>query len=149
VEQSEISKMLEKPIREILKVHIDPEANPAVMIKTLRGNIGQFPLEKGIFHPDGFMAVEDLFAGETLRWMMQHAEFQYILKGKAEFIYSLAPWYDEEKTMTVVEGDAVLLPAGADITFKVAPGAPFRRICVIMPAQMSYLEVPPKNVVQL
>ena len=81
--------------------------------------------------------------------MIQHAEFNYVLKGKAEFIYSLPPWYQEEKTMTVEEGDAFLLPNGTDITFKVAPGAPFRRLCVSMPAQMSYLEIPPKNVVQL
>ena len=139
-----------EPIREILKVHIDPEANPTVMTKTLRGNFGGFPIETAILHPEGVMVVEDLFAGDTVEhWPFSHAEFHYVLKGKAELTYSLPPWHDEEKTLTVVAGDAYLIPNGADVTFKIAHGEPYRHIAIAMPFLSSYFEVAPKNRIEL
>ena len=138
-----------EPIREILKVKVDPNRSPTHVTKTVPGDLPGFPADTAIFHPEGMMAIEDFKAGDTIRWTFPHPEFQYVLKGKAELVYTLAPWYDEEKTLSVNTGDAYLIPNGADVTFKIAPGEPFRKLCVVMPAYMKYLEVPPKNVVPL
>jgi hypothetical protein len=139
---------MERP-REILKVKVEVEGDPTVVTNTVRGRLGGFPIEKAIAHPECIMAVEDFFAGDTIRWAFHHAEFQYILKGKAELVYTLPPWHDEQKTLKVQTGDAYLIPNGADITFKIDKGAPFRKMCVVMPAEMGYFEVPPKDVKQL
>ena len=136
-------------IRSILKVHVNPEAKPTSMVKTFRGNIGGFSQEKGIFHPEGALVLEDLFAGDTINWPFFHAEIHYVLKGKTEISYMLPPWYDERKTITVIPGDAYLVPKGTDVTFKVAHGKPHRHIAIAMPPEPIYSEVPPKNAVQI
>jgi hypothetical protein len=138
-----------EPIREILKVKVDPNRNPTHVTKTVRGDLPGFPADTTIFHPEGMMAIEDFKAGDTIRWTFPHAEFQYVLKGKAELVYILPPWYDEEKTLSMETGEACLIPNGADVTFKIAPGEPLRKLCVVMPAYMKYLETPPKNIVPL
>ncbi len=79
--------MIVEPIRSILKVHIDPEAKPTSMIKTFRGNIGGFSQEKGIFHPEGVLVLEDLFAGDSINWPFSHAEIQKIIE-----FFSRGPW---------------------------------------------------------
>jgi len=136
--------------REIIKVHVDPEANPTLMTKTVRGNIGGFPEETAIVHPEGVMVLEDLFAGDTIEhWPFSHAEFHYVLKGKAELCYSLPPWHDEQKTLSVEAGDAYLIPNGTDVTFKVASGEPYRHIAIAMPFPTLYSEVAPKNRIEL
>ena len=134
---------------EIPKVKVDPERTPTHVTKTLRGELGGFPADTGIFHPEGMMAIEDFKAGDTIRWTFPHPEFQYVLKGKAELTYMLPPWYDEEKTLTVETGDAYLIPNGADVVFKIAPGEPLRKLCMVMPPYSKYVEAPPKNVVPL
>ena len=134
-----------EPIREILKVKVDPTIEPTVVTKSVRGNLGGFPPETVIFHPECIMAIEDFFDGDTIRWAFHHAEFQYVLKGKAELMYTLAPWHDEQKTITVQQGDAYLIPTGADVIFKIEKSSPLRRMCVVMPAEMSYVEVPAVN----
>lgn len=140
---------MSESIREILKVKVDPDREPTVATISVNGRLGGFPPDTAIIHPEGMMAVEDFFAGDTIRWPFPHAEFQYILKGKAELTYTLAPWHDEEKTLTVEPGDAYMIPNGAVVTFKIAPGDNFRKLCVVMPAFMAYMEVPPKKVEQL
>jgi len=138
-----------EPIREILKVKVDPECNPTHITRTVRGDLFSFPPDTVIFHPEGMMAIEDFKAGESIRWAFAHAEFQYVLKGQAKLTYSLSPWHDEQKTLSVVPGDAYLIPNGADVTFSVAPGDPLRRMCVVMPSYMQYVEIPPKKVIPI
>ena len=137
------------PIRELLKVKVDPESGPTRLTKTERGNLGGSPPDRTIYHPEGIMSIEDFFAGDIIQWSFHHAEFQYILKGNAELVYTLPPWHDEKKTMTVSTGDAFLIPKGADVTFSIGSGAPLRKLCVVMPAEMSYVEVRPKNRTQI
>ena len=70
-----------EPVREILRVKVDPNRNPTQIIKTMRGELPGFPADTAIFHPEGMVAVEDFKAGDTVRWNFSHAEVQYILKG--------------------------------------------------------------------
>ena len=136
--------------REIKKVHVDPEAEPTYVVRWLKGGAAQFPEEKGIFHPQGIMAIEDFLAGESVFWTFWNGpEFHYVLKGKAEIKYSLAPWHDEEKAFTVGPGDAYFIPHGSLVTFIVSPEGPMRHMCVIMPQENLFNEVPPKNIVKL
>jgi hypothetical protein len=132
-------------IREILKVHVDPDRGPSKIIDTPSGSFTALPPEHDIFHPEGIMAIEDSLPSPNKRWTFFHTEFHYILKGKAEITYTLPPWHDEEKTMTVEAGDAYLIPSGADFKWNIFPGEPLRKMCVVMPAQPSYFEVQPKT----
>jgi mannose-6-phosphate isomerase-like protein (cupin superfamily) len=135
--------------QEIKKVHVDPEIQPSFIVRWLKGGAAEFPDETGIYHPEGIMAIEDFLPGESVFWTFWHSEFHYVLKGKAEIVYSLAPWYDEEKSVTVGPGDAYLLPFGSNVTFKISPEGPMRHMCVVMPRQTWYGEVPPKNIIRL
>lgn len=134
-------------IREIAITKTDFEADPSIVVVTERGNLGEYDGSLGVFHPEGAMAVEDFLEGETCRWAFFHAEFQYIIKGKAKMTYTLAPWHDDVKSIIVGTGDAYMIPTGADITWEVFPGAPFRKLCVTMPAEPMYQTVPLKKVV--
>lgn len=137
-------------------IHIDPEVGANTIIKTPQGNIGLVKTKKGtdepllhIAHPECSAIVEDFFSGETSRWLLTHPEIHYILKGKATVTYTLAPWHDELKEMMVEEGDSYLIPAGTDITFKVAPESPLRKLMVMMPTQPEFTRIPPKDVAKL
>ena len=132
-------------IREILKVHVDPDVKPANLIETPHGSFAEFPPEVNIIHPEGTMVLEDSYPSKDKRWSFFHAEFHYILKGEAEITYTLPPWHDEEKTITVKAGDAYLIPKGADFKWNIYPGEPLRKMCVTMPAEPSYYEVIPKS----
>ncbi len=131
--------------REIPKVHFAANSKPDAITKTVRGNLGTFPIEQTIFHPECVAGLEDFFAGDTIRWTFVHAEFQYIFKGTAEISYTLPPWHDEVKTMKVGPCDAYLIPQGADVTFKIGPREPLRHMGVSMPGYMQYAEIPPKD----
>jgi uncharacterized cupin superfamily protein len=142
--EKEVSKF-----REIRKVRINPDAEPTYVVRWLRGAAAEYPSEMGIFHPEGMMAIEDFLAGETTFWSFWHPEFHLVLKGTCEITYCLAPWYDEEHTITVGPGDAYILPNGANVTFKVSPEGPMRHMCVVMPRQNLYGMLRPKNIIQL
>jgi hypothetical protein len=135
--------------REICKVRVDPDADPTYMIKFIRGRVAEHPEETCINHPEGLMAIEDFLAGDTLFWTFYHPEFHLVLKGTCEITYCLAPWYDEEHTITVGPGDAYILPNGANVTFEVSPDGPMRHMCIVMPRQDLYGMLRPKNIIQL
>ena len=130
-------------IREILKVTVDPDAEPTVVVKTPSGSFTQFPPEMGIFHPEGTMALEDSLPSPNKQWFFSHSEFHYILKGTADITYTLAPWHDVEKTMSIKAGDAYLIPKGTIFKWNIHPGEPLRKMCLIMPAEPLYFEVQP------
>ena len=135
--------------RELLKVSVNPDEKPTYVVRWLKGGAAEYPAEKGIFHPEGMMAIEDFLPGETSFWTFFHPEFHYVLKGRCEITYLLPPWYDEEKTLIAEPGDAYLLPTGSNVTFKVISEEAFRHMCVVMPRQMLYGAVRPKTIVQL
>ncbi|MFC2032466.1 hypothetical protein ACFLUS_03770, partial [Chloroflexota bacterium] len=52
----------------------------------------------------------------------------------AEMTYSMgATSHTETKTVKIKEGDCYIIPAACRITWKVAPGVPLRKFCVLMP----------------
>ena len=130
-------------IREILKVHVDPDRGPSKIINTPSGSFTAIAPEHDIFHPEGIMAIEDSLPAKDKRWTFFHTEFHYILKGEADISYTLPPWHDEEKTMHVKAGDAYLIPKGTEFMWNIYPEEPFRKMCVVMPAQPLYFEVQP------
>jgi uncharacterized cupin superfamily protein len=135
-----------KEVKEISKIKIDPEAKVKRIVKTLRGDL-HFSCE--LVTPQGMLAVEDFASGETIRWIFFHDEWHYILKGKAELTYSLPPWHDEQKTMTVEAGEAYFIPCGADITFKIVSKEPYRKMLVVMPPELMYKTVEPRMITEL
>ena len=100
-------------------------------LKTVRGTLyGKFYINE----PSGFVCIEDFGAGETCRWAFFHDEFHYILEGEADLTYSMPPLHLEKKSAHVKAGQFYMIPAGAEIEWKVAPGSPYRKLCVGMPA---------------
>lgn len=134
-------------MKEIAKVHIDRHAPQTRRIVTLRGNL--YPIGKPLVTPYGTGAVEDFGSGETVRWQFWHAEAHYILDGTAEVRYSLPPWFDEEKRMTVEAGDLYIIPPGADLRWTVTSPAPLRKLCIILPLEALYQEIRPSRVDRL
>jgi quercetin dioxygenase-like cupin family protein len=122
---------------EIQKIHIDPNAKPNRMLSVPGGKVKSptklYWFGPAIRTPEASVACEDFAAGSTVHWFFDYTEAQYILSGKAEITYRLAPLYVEEKTFTAEAGDAYVIPKGAIIEFKIDPSGPFRKFCVIMP----------------
>ena len=136
---------------EIVKIRIDPEARVDRMLAVpggkLKSSTKLYWSGPAIRTPEASVACEDFAAGSTVQWFFDYPEVQYILSGKAEITYRLAPLYIEEKTFTAEAGDAYVIPKGAMLEFKVDPSGPFRKFCVIMPGFRPdlYLENLPKE----
>jgi mannose-6-phosphate isomerase-like protein (cupin superfamily) len=117
--------------RIIQKTNISPDARPNRRLKTLWGNAYLYPGAIGT--QSSFSAIEHFAPGETVSWSFMGDEWHYILKGEAEVTYSLgATLHTEERRMQVKKGDLYLIPAGARLTWKVAPGEPLLHLCVVI-----------------
>lgn len=122
-----------EPITDTIpKIHVDVN-DSQVTLKSLRGTWSVHP--DLIFKKEAFVGLENFPAGATIRYIFWTDEVQYYVEGKAELTYSMPRTrYSIEKKMTVQKGDAILIPCGADITFKIDPSGPLSKFCVIMPA---------------
>ena len=61
------------------------------------------------------------------------------MDGRAEMTYLMpATRFSEETTVVVEKGDCYIIPAGAEIYWKVDPAGPLRRLNVIMPGPTPY-----------
>jgi hypothetical protein len=117
--------------RLIQKTNIRLDARPNRKLKMLGGNAFLYP--GTLFCQSSFGAMEHFAPGETVTWSFMGDEWHYILKGEAEVTYSLgATMHTEERKMTVKAGDLYLIPAGARLTWKVAPGEPLLHLCVVI-----------------
>lgn len=125
--------MVDRITTEIPMIHIDPNENPDQKIKTVSGNF--YPNTKEtMFWDEALVSIEDFGAGETLSWFFPEPEVQYIIRGKAEMVYSLgATSHTEQKVVTIQEGDCYIIPAGARLTWKIDSDSPLRKFCVLMP----------------
>jgi len=135
------------PLTQIEVGHAGPEASACRRIGTTRGNL--YVVGQALDTAHGTAALEDFGPGETVRWAYCHTEFHYIVSGSAEVTYSLPPWHDSTQMLTVGPGDYYLIPPGAELTFRVAPDEPLRKLCVIMPKENLYGEVRPNAVEKL
>ena len=139
---------------ELVKIRMDPDAKVDRMLTVPGGKLlDQFKIYwsgPAIRTPEASVAREDFPAGSTVRWFFDYAEVQYILSGKAEITYRLAPFYLEEKTITAEAGDVYVIPKGAVLEFKIDPSGPYKKLCVIMPGFMveKQLKVLPSEVVE-
>ena len=96
------------------------------------GTTYHFP-SAGIRTPNVIVGFEEFEARETFSFSLNEDTIALVLKGKAELTYFLAgTHYTEEKRMTVEEGDVCVLPLGAYVEWKVALGARFRHLCIMM-----------------
>ena len=128
----EYEKIYERITDTIPKIHVDIN-DEQVKLKSLRGTWSAHP--DLIFKKEGFVVLENFPAGATVRYIFWTDEVQFYLGGKAELTYGMPRTrFSVEKKMTVEKGDAILIPCGADITFKVDPSGPLNKFCVIMPA---------------
>jgi len=128
----EYEKRYEPITDTIPKIHIDVNEEQ-IPLKSLRGTWSVHP--DLIYKTEAFVALENFPAGATIRYIFWTDEVQLCLGGKAELTYSMPRTrFSVEKKMTVERGDCILIPCGADITFKVDPSGPLNKFCVIMPA---------------
>ncbi len=126
-------KAPEPVLTEIPFMKFDPDQKPDLRVETQSGVFLAFT-KNYIRMANGRSGLEDFLPGETMFWFFPHEEIQYIVKGRAEMTYSLAGTsHTEQKTMTVEPGDCYLIPRGARVTWKVAPGDPLRHLFFIMP----------------
>jgi mannose-6-phosphate isomerase-like protein (cupin superfamily) len=126
---------------------VEPNAQARAVVDTLRGNL--YMVGRPLVAPDGSVTVEDFGAGEQVRWAFWHAEVHYILSGEARVTYTMPPWHDVEREATVSSGSFYVIPPGAELTFHIAPDAPLRKLCVIMPPRPEYAAVRPERATRL
>jgi hypothetical protein len=125
--------MAETNQREIQKIRIEPDIGPSIKIKSVTGNFYGYGPESVIFTPSSGAGLEDFGAGETVTWFFPTDEWHYILRGEAEVTYSLAATsHTEEKTMHISPGDLYFIPAGARLTWKVAPASNLVHFFVVL-----------------
>lgn len=128
--------------KEIVKVHIDPNAKPMKLMKTPAGNLyvkGEMLREKRCT-----CILEDFAPGSTFTWTFSFDEFHYIVYGKAEVTYTLIyDLYNKEQKMTIQQGDAYCIPIGARVTWKTDKSGPLGKMCVMMPGQPGR-QIPPE-----
>ena len=82
---------------------------------------------------EGSACREDFGPGSVVWWSFWHAEFHYILEGKAEVIYKKQPLYLEEGKMTIGPGSAYFILPGTIMEWKVDRSGPLKKLCVLMP----------------
>ena len=128
----EYEKKYEAITDTIPKIHVDAD-DEQVTLKSLRGTWSVH--HDLIFKKEGFVGLENFPAGSTVRYIFWTDEVQYFVEGKAELTYSMPRTrFSVEKKMSVQKGDAILIPCGADITYKIDPSGPLSKFFVIMPA---------------
>ncbi|MFC2031843.1 cupin domain-containing protein [Chloroflexota bacterium] len=121
-----------------------PDQKPDVRVETLSGVYLGFK-KNMIVTANGICGLEDFLPGESIFWFFPNDEIQYIVKGKAEMTYSLAGTsHTEQKTMDLEPGDCYLIPRGARVTWKVAPGDPLRHLAFLMPGTPPTQRAPDK-----
>ena len=119
--------------REIRKVKLDLDASPEIKLKLSEGNIYFYGPETIIGAASSFAGIEAFPAGETMTWFFVTDEWQYVFKGEAEVTYSLySTFHTEQRTMHVGPGDFFFIPAGARVTWKVAPGEDLLHLVVVL-----------------
>lgn len=127
----EYEKTYEAITDTIPKIHVDVN-DPQQTLTSLRGTWSVHP--DLIYKKEGFVGLENFPAGATVRYIFWTDEVQYYVQGKAVLTYSMPRTrFSVEKTMTVQQGDAILIPCGADITFQIDESGPLSKFCVIMP----------------
>jgi quercetin dioxygenase-like cupin family protein len=144
---------LSRTVDEIRKIKIDPNANVDRMLTVPGGKLTDttklYWAGPAIRTPEASVSREDFAAGSIITWFFDYSEVQYILGGKAEITYRLAPLYLEEKSVTAEAGDVYVIPKGAMMQFKIDPSGPYKKLCIIMPGFLidKYLKEIPKDVV--
>lgn len=127
--------MPEYILTEIPKMNINiTDLGPESTIKMPKlGTTHHFP-SFGIYTANAIVAFEEFEDGDTISFCPMRDVVALVMKGKAEITYSLAgTHYTEVKKMTVEEGEVYVIPIGAQIEWKVAPGSRFRHLCIMMP----------------
>ena len=133
---------------EIPIMKIDINAEPDMKVKSKNGNIYNFA-KQTMACAEGVALLEDFGAGETMTWFFPEPELMYVLKGKAEMTYSVAATsHAETKTVNIEAGDCYIIPSGGHVTWKVAPGSPLRRLCVVMPFPQRAIGLRPASAVE-
>ena len=126
-------KAPEPVLTEIPFMKFDPDQKPDLRVETQSGTYLAFR-KNNIIAANGVCMLEDFLPGETMFWFFPGDEIQYIVKGRAEMTYSLAGTsHTEQKTVNIEPGDCYLIPMGARVTWKVAPGSVLRHLCFLMP----------------
>jgi uncharacterized cupin superfamily protein len=100
-------------------------------VQTIQGDLF---MKRLVREPAGHITMEDFAPGVTISWYFWHEEVHYIVKGKAEMIFSKPPLHQKQDTITIEAGDVYLIHRGEYITWKVEPKDPLRHLCIIMPA---------------
>lgn len=119
--------------REIQKIRLDPDIGANRKLKTVGGTTYFYGPGTSIFTKSSFAAMAHFAAGDTAMWAFGHDEWQYILKGEADVTYSLdSTLHTEQKTMHISQGDLYFIPAGARLTWKVAPHSELVRLNLVL-----------------
>jgi len=119
--------------REIQRIRVDPDMGANRRLKTVGGTTYFYGPGTSIFAKSSFAAMAHFAAGDTTFWAFGHDEWQYILKGEAEVTYSLdSTLHTEENTMHIAAGDLYFIPAGARLTWKVAPHSELVRLNLVL-----------------
>jgi mannose-6-phosphate isomerase-like protein (cupin superfamily) len=145
---------LYRTVDEIRKIKIDPNVNVDRMLTVSGGRLKDttklYWAGPVIRTPEASVSREDFAAGSIVNWFFDYTEVHYILAGKAEITYRLAPLYLEEKSFTAEVGDVYVIPKGAMMQFKVDPSGPYKKMCIIMPGFLidKYLKDLPRDTVE-
>ncbi|MFC2031839.1 cupin domain-containing protein [Chloroflexota bacterium] len=144
-----LDKVKDPILTEMPFMKFDPDQEPEVRVESVSGAYEGY--RKNMIHSaNGICGLIQFSPGETLFWFFPNEELHYIVKGKAEVTYSLAGTsHTEQKTMTVEPGNCYIVPRGARVTWKVAPGDPLRHLDFIMPGTPTFTERNPDKVVEL
>ena len=119
--------------REIQKIRLNPDMGADRKLKTVGGTTYFYGPGTSIFARSSFAAMAHFAPGDTTFWAFGHDEWQYILKGEADVTYSLdSTLHTEEKTMHIAPGDLYFIPAGARLTWKVAPHSELVRLNFVL-----------------
>jgi len=143
-----------RTVNEIKKIRIDPNASVDRMLTVPGGKLKDvtklYWAGPAIRTPEASVSREDFAAGTIVTWFMDYSEIHYILGGKAEVTYRLAPLYLEEKSFTAEAGDVYVIPKGAMMQFKIDPSGPYKKMCIVMPGFLidKYLKELPKDMVE-
>ena len=86
-----------------------------------------------INEPQAIVILEDMLPGEEVEWAFTYNEAQYIMGGKVEVTYTVAPWNRKVGKKILEAGDVCLFFTGDRVVFKVLSDEPLRHLCFIMP----------------
>lgn len=121
-------------VKDVFKMCEKDEGADGLLKNKIQTVQGDLFMKRLVRQPAGHITMEDFAPGVTVSWNFWHEEVHYIVKGKAEMTYSVPPLHQKRETITIEAGDIYLIHRGDYITWKVAPGDPYRHLCIIMPA---------------